>query len=86
VLLGNHEAPPLVFYYDTTFNIGIHPNLSGSNQKGNFQSVFCEPIVPVAVLIHEGKRLEQHDAFFKIVRNELFKGPNGAALAKRPKV
>jgi len=86
---------PLIYHYDTTFNIGKHfvsilsfrdptkKKISPSNQN---QNVFSEPIVPVAIMIHQGRLREQHEAFFREVTAQLHSGKNGKSFAQRPKV
>lgn len=72
--------PPLLFHYDTTFNIGDNfvslltlrdPTKKRLGVDKSKRHVFVEPLLPVAVMIHQGRRREQHDAFFDVVDKQL---------------
>ena len=73
-------SPPLVFHYDTTFNVGDKfvsiltirdPTKERTGIKNSGRHVFVEPILPVAVMVHQGRRREQHESFFNVVDKQL---------------
>lgn len=86
---GNITAtsPPLLFHYDTTFNVGKNfvsiltmrdPTKRRLGVKESKRHVFVEPILPIAVMVHEGKIREQHIAFFQVIDSQLDYLTNGA--------
>lgn len=73
-------TPPLLFHYDTTFNVGNNfvsiltlrdPTKQRLGIHHSSRHVFVEPILPIAVMVHQGKRREQHEAFFKVIDKQL---------------
>lgn len=78
---GNHSpCPPLLFHYDTTFNVGSNfvsiltmrdPTKQRMGAKTSDRHAFVEPILPIAVMVHQGKRREQHEEFFKQIDIQL---------------
>lgn len=82
---------PLLFHYDTTFNVGPnHVSIltlrDPTREKIQESSRYCfkEAILPVAVMIHEGRLREQHDAFFRAIDAQFLKGKNGDLSEERP--
>jgi len=82
---------PFVFHYDTTFNVGAH-HVSILSMRDPTKrrltkatkSTFCEPILPVRVLVHEGRLKEQHEAFFRTIDGQFLKGKAGDLSKNRP--
>jgi len=82
---------PLLFHYDTTFNVGNNhvsiltlrdPTRERISKCANYSS--HDAILPIAVMLHEGRLLEQHHAFFRAIDVQLLKGKKGDLSESRP--
>lgn len=81
---------PFIFHYDTTFNVGNnHVSILTMRDPTKKRITVCgkhtfhEAILPVAIMIHEGRLLEQHKAFFKTLDAQFLKGKVGDVAQSR---
>jgi len=83
--------PPLIFHYDTTFNVGKNfvsilsirdPSKQRRSHSENSRNVFPEPILPCAVLVHQGRRREQHESFISTIMSQFNEATGGAFESK----
>jgi len=82
---------PFIFHYDTTFNVGdYHVSILSMRDPTkrriaeSAKSMFNEAILPVGVMIHEGRLQEQHEAFFRAIDAQFLKGKSGDLSKSRP--
>jgi len=82
---------PFIFHYDTTFNVGAHHvsiltmrDPTKRRLTKATKATFSEAILPVGVLVHEGRLQEQHEAFFRTMDAQFLKGKVGDLSKNRP--